>query len=29
LDDVSSLSNNRKILFGVALAMLLLCFMIF
>jgi len=29
LDDVSSLSNKRKILFGVALAMLLLCFMVF
>lgn len=29
LDDVSPLSNSRKALFGVALAMLLLCFMIF
>jgi membrane-associated protease RseP (regulator of RpoE activity) len=29
LDDVSKLSNNRKVLFGVALAMLLLCFMTF
>ena len=29
LDDVSSLSTERKILFGVALAMLALCFMIF
>lgn len=29
LDDVSSLSNSRKILFVVVLAMLVLCFMIF
>jgi membrane-associated protease RseP (regulator of RpoE activity) len=29
LDDVSSLSNGRKVLFAVALAILVLCFMIF
>jgi len=29
LDDVSSLSNGRKVLFAVALVILVLCFMIF
>lgn len=28
LDDVSSLSNGRKVLFGLALVILVLCFMI-
>jgi hypothetical protein len=29
LDDVSSLSKSRKILFALAIAVLVLCFMIF